>query len=82
MKTPPPIVKARAWRISVPLLEEWVCSPEFGTHPVSDRLVLQVVDGEGFEGWGEGPWNAGADVVKTALERLCERGSGLRTSFL
>lgn len=82
MKIPPPIVKARAWRVSVPVLEEWVCSPEFGAHPLSDRLVLQVVDGEGFEGWGEGPWNTGADVVKTALDRLCERGSGLRASFL
>jgi L-rhamnonate dehydratase len=82
MKKAPLIVEARAWRVSVPLLEEWVCSPEFGAHPVSDRLVLQVVDGEGFEGWGEGPWNVGAEVLKTALERLCGDEPWVRTSFL
>jgi hypothetical protein len=73
MKKAPPIVEARAWRVSVPLLEEWVCSPEFGAHPVSDRLVLQVVDGEGFEGWGEGPWNVGSEVSEDRAGEIVRR---------
>lgn len=82
MKKPSPVVGACAWKVSVPLLEEWVCSPEFGAHPCGNRLILRLVDGDGVEGWGEGPCNLSAEQVGDALKRLCDASLDLRTSFL
>jgi L-alanine-DL-glutamate epimerase-like enolase superfamily enzyme len=82
MKTPCPIQKAAVWRVSVPLLEEWVYSPEFGRHPSGDRLFLQLLDRDGNEGWGEGPWRIGDPDLEVALRRLCDPSVCLRSSFL
>lgn len=61
----------QAWRVRVPLLDEWCNSPEFGAQADgNDRLILRVEDGEGREGWGEGGFECGAEAAEGALRRL------------
>jgi len=77
------IIQARYWRVSVPYLEEWTASPEFGAHPDSDRVIIALRDAEGNLGWGEGPWRSSAQEAVSALERLLGRApEELRFSFL
>lgn len=78
-----PIVSARYWRVSVPFLEEWICSPEFGSHPNQDRLILELRDADGLSGWGEAPWRLAGGEVEDALKRLIGQPVGdLCQSFL
>jgi len=78
-----PLTRARFWRVSVPYLEEWTSSPEFGPHPNSDRLILELQDSAGLTGWGEGPWKLSVEETSAALQRLlaCSPAE-LRPSFL
>ncbi len=64
----PFLASLKAWLIDVPLLPEWSSSPEFGPHAGgSPRLVLQLTDGDGFVGWGEGTTNLRGDDLRDAL---------------
>lgn len=61
----------QAWRVRVPLLQEWAASPEFGPHPDgSDRLVVRVEDQDAVVGWGEGELRTSPEEVGRALEKL------------
>jgi len=77
------IKRARAWRVRVPLLEEWCASPEFGGQPVGpDRLIVMLGDQHGNVGWGEGQFKAGDDVG-AVLGRIVGRPmDSFRTQFL
>lgn len=73
----------RYWRVSVPYLEEWTASPEFGVHPNSDRLILELRDSEGNTGWGEGPWRLSNEETSAALRTLLSKTpAALRPAFL
>ena len=51
------IKSIQTWIVEIPLDDEWASSPEFGVHghgaKSSQRLLLRIVDEDGFEGWGE-----------------------------
>lgn len=68
MKPSLQIVKIDAWRVHVPLLEEWATSPEFGAHTRgANRLILRVEDADGHCGWGEGNSALAGEPLKASL---------------
>ncbi len=73
-----------SWIVKVPLLEEWVASPELGGHfSGSTRLIVLLEDEEGFQGWGEGPATGTPETIADALGTLPLRElSTLRPSCL
>ncbi len=77
------ISSALAWRIRVPLLQQWCASPEFGGQPIGpDRMVLKITDNSGQSGWGEGQFKPGDDLQKV-LQRIVDKPiDSLRTQFL
>ncbi len=77
------ISSARAWRLRVPLLQEWCASPEFGGQPIGpDRLILKLTSNSGIPGWGEGQFKPGDDLQKV-LDRIVNRPlDAFRTQFL
>ncbi len=61
-----PIFQITAWKVAVPLMEEWMSSPEFGRHSSGKaRTLLQIRDPDGFEGWGEAAGDQIAGIEKT-----------------
>lgn len=74
----------QAWIVKVPLLEEWVASPELGGHlSGSPRLIVLLEDEEGFQGWGEGPASGTPETMEDALGSLPRRElSAFRLSCL
>ena len=51
----PTIVAIECWLVRVPVIQEWAASPEFGGQPIGpEKLILKLIDSDGFEGWGEG----------------------------
>jgi len=71
MKSTSCITAIKAWRVSVPLLEEWAASPEMGGHlNGGHRLILRLEDGEGTSGWGEGATGLSFEAIEAVLKRL------------
>jgi len=65
------LTKIDAWRVSVPLLEEWTSSPEFGDHVHGpDFLVVRLEDGDGCCGYGEGNCSLAGASLESALRRF------------
>ncbi len=69
------LIKIEAWEVSVPLLQEWASSPEFGEHGSREdgRLVLALHDEHGGIGWGEGK-AISRTLVEQAAARLLKEG--------
>ena len=79
------ITQVGVWEVTVPLLEEWAASPEFGSNPagIDDRFVLRLTDEDGFEGWGEAVRSGARSSAEDALSCLVNRPvSSFRLSFL
>lgn len=78
------LVRIEAWKVHVPLLEEWSASPELGGHlSGAPRLILRLEDDDGFVGWGEGFCALSGDDVRVALGQLRgTEGHSLRLSAL
>ena len=69
------IAKLEAWRVEVPLLDEWAASPEYGDHRRSpDRLILRLEDSEGYEGYGEGRVYATGGHPANSGDRFASEG--------
>lgn len=67
------LAKIDAWRVYVPLLEEWTTSPEFGDHVRgSDSLVVRLEDTEGNCGYGEGDCLLSGASLESALRRFLD----------
>jgi L-alanine-DL-glutamate epimerase-like enolase superfamily enzyme len=81
----PTITRAQRWSLSVPLIEEWASSPEFGQYPkASDhRFLLQLEDSDGSTGWGESVAGGSEEQLDQALTRIVGQPvAALRPSFL
>ncbi len=65
------IASLRAWLVDVPLLDEWVASPELGGHiRGGTRLILCLRDEDGREGWGEGTTTLAHQDIEAVLKRI------------
>lgn len=65
------IASIKAWRVYVPLLEEWAASPEMGGHlNGGNRLIVRLQDGDGRCGWGEGATSLAPEAIEATLQRL------------
>jgi len=84
LKDPLQVTKIDAWRVYVPLLEEWTTSPEFGEHVRGpDFLVVRLEDGDGCCGYGEGDCLLEGASLESALRRFLDTPAGLvRSSCL
>jgi len=61
-----------AWTVAVPFLEEWMSSPEFGSHSSGKvRTLLEVCSHDGFSGWAENSGNQIAAIAET-IPRLAQ----------
>lgn len=84
---PVPLKCVRSWVVDVPLQTEWASSPEFGEHghgkESSERLIIQICDEDGFEGWGEGNVALSPEGREAVFQRLLkESKNGLRLDLL
>lgn len=84
MKTPAKVAKIEAWRVHVPLLEEWAVSPECGNHSHGPaRLVLRFEDTDGHTGYGEGHAALSGDDLLAVLKKfLATPAESVRASCL
>lgn len=78
------ITRVDAWAINVPLLHEWIASPEMGgSHPHGhDRIVVRITDADGFEGWGERSFGGSPQALAAAAKQLMAPTQPLRPQML